>query len=219
MLYSPTISTESQHHEEPIKYPSSTHRKTINDPIHRAAQALQLLRELAEEKQTMLARCWRTHGYERLLLQSRLQQIEVAMARALEERRRARAGAPPAPSSSESATDQLSPAVSTPTLPLSDDLRDAIKQDYDKGRGLSATAIADKYHLTYHQVLRVVRGENPRPYPTAKLSEQQVRDILHYYVDNEGQRGVITELAKRFAVRKSTISDIVRRRSWRDIEI
>jgi hypothetical protein len=64
-----------------------------------------------------------------------------------------------------------------------------------------------------------LRNEGEQGHPTAKLNETQVRDILHRYEESNGRRGIIKELSDMFQVRKSTICDIIARRTWRNIDV
>jgi hypothetical protein len=41
---------------------------------------------------------------------------------------------------------------------------------------------------------------------------------LQRYQDSNGRRGIIKELSDVFQVRKSTICDIIARRTWRNID-
>jgi Mor family transcriptional regulator len=208
-----------QRQEEPIKNPLRNHANRM-----RAAAALRIVTELTAEKQTLLARCRSAPSHEHQALQARLQQLELDLARAQEERRRARAGAPPAPPGHNPLAPPPRPSEVVQTFsykepPVDTQTLEQIRTDYCQGKGLNKHALAEKYQLSYRQIQNILRHEDPRPHPTAKLDEAQVRDILRYYLDNGGRRGVITELADRFAVQKSTISDIVRRRSWREIQL
>jgi Mor family transcriptional regulator len=173
------------------------------------------------EKNTLMHRYWQAPMFERSKIQDRIQQIEIDLAHAQEERRRARAGAPPAPgdydpmrnpsrsSSSNSDSSTRSQAWKSKV--------EAIKADYQQGEGLGKLALAEKYGLTPQQIRRVLRHEGDQSHPTAKLNEEQVRDILQRYQDSNGRRGIIKELADDFQVRKSTICDIIARRTWRSI--
>ncbi|NJP05037.1 MAG: hypothetical protein HC837_05110, partial [Chloroflexaceae bacterium] len=109
-------------------------------------------------------------------------------------------------------------AQAMPNRPITEQLAQQVRTDYQDGNGLSKYALAEKYQITYYQVLRILRNEPARVYPTAKLDATQVRNILRHYEESNGRRGIITELATQFKVQKSTISDIVKRRSWRELE-
>ena len=73
--------------------------------------------------------------------------------------------------------------------------------------------------MTRRQIREIVCGEDAQGHSTAKLKESQVREILRRYQECRGRRGIITELAHLFSVQKSTISDIVNRRSWRQLKV
>jgi Mor family transcriptional regulator len=161
--------------------------------------------------------------YERSKIQDRIQQIEIDLAHAQDERRRARAGAPPAPRDYDP---QRNPSRSNSSG--GDSTRshawkskvEAIKADYQQGQGLGKLALAEKYDLSPQQIRRILRNEGDQTHhPTAKLTEEQVRDILQRYQESNGRRGIIKELADTFQVRKSTICDIIARRTWRNIDI
>jgi Mor family transcriptional regulator len=98
-------------------------------------------------------------------------------------------------------------------------MSEAIKADYQAGQGMGKLALAEKYNLSLHQIRRILRGEDERTHSTAKLNEQQVRSILQRYEESNGRRGIIKELADIYHVRKSTICDIVARRTWRNIDV
>jgi Mor family transcriptional regulator len=80
-------------------------------------------------------------------------------------------------------------------------------------------ALAEKYGLSVQQIRRVLGEAVEHSHPTAKLAEAQVRDILRRYQESNGRRGIIKELADVYQVRKSTICDIIARRTWRNIEV
>ncbi len=221
MYYSTLQGANAQRYEEPIKHPSTA---SSGSTPSRAAAALQTLTRLTEEKQALLVCCRHAPMHERGTIQERLRQVERDLARAQEERRRALAGAPPAPPGYDPMAppprpSEVTPSVSYKEPPLCPQVAEAIRGEYQKGEGLNKHALAEKYQVSYRQIKQILRSEEHRPHPTAKLNEAQVRDILRYYLDNSGRRGIITELAERFAVQKSTISDIVRRRSWREIQL
>ncbi len=192
------------------------------EDYQRASMALQTITRLTTEKQALMNRFYQVSLYERRQIQGRLQELEVALAHAHEERRRARAGAPPAPET----YDPLG------ALPRSEHVAAdshrarswkhkiaAIKADYQAGDGLEKQALAEKYNLSLQQIGRVLGEESARAHPTAKLNETQVRDILQRYRASNGRRGIIKELSDVFQVRKSTICDIIARRTWRSIDI
>jgi transposase len=195
---------------------------TFPDNYTRASTALQIITALTTEKRTLMEHYWQASMNERPAIQDRLQQIEIDLAHAQEERRRARAGAPPAPGN----YDPLGPMPRTENTQRSEVCSqswkqkvDAIKADYQYGEGLGKLALAEKYGLTPQQVRRILRTEGEQGHPTAKLNEAQVRDILQRYAESNGRRGIIKELADMFQVRKSTICDIVARRTWRSIDV
>lgn len=187
----------------------------------RAMTALQRITTLTMERHTLMSRYWQVPLYERPGMQDRLQQIDIELAHAQDERRRARAGAPPAPEnynplgpiprgdsdSSKARTQAWQHTV------------EAIKEEYRNGQGIGKLALAEKYGLSAQQIRRVLRDEGEQTHPTAKLNESQVRDILQRYQESDGRRGIIKELADTFQVRKSTICDIIARRTWRNIDI
>lgn len=194
---------------------------TCPDNYTRATTALQVITSLTHEKTMLMNRYWQAPLYERASIQDRLQQIEIDLAHAQEERRRARAGAPPAPGG----YDPLGP-IPRAGSESSDGARsrawkhkvEAIKADYQNGEGMGKLALAEKYGLSQQQIRRILREEGDQTHSTAKLNETQVRDILQRYQDSNGRRGIIKELAEVFQVRKSTICDIVARRTWRNID-
>lgn len=197
---------------------------TVLDSYTRATVALQMITTLTTEKHSLMSRYWQVPTFERVRIQDRLQQIEVELAYAQEERRRARAGAPPAPTEYDP---MAVPRLETNNSSSNNGVTrsqawqqkvEALKADYQCGRGLGKLALAEKYGLSPQQVRRVLRDEGEQPHPTAKLNEMQVRDILQRYQESNGRRGIIKELADVFRVRKSTICDIVARRTWRSIE-
>ncbi len=194
---------------------------THPDHYARATAALHIITTLTMEKNSLMTRYWQAPLYERSTIQDRIQQIEIDLAHAQEERRRARAGAPPAPrdynplgptprSERGSATNLRSQAWKHKV--------EAIKADYQCGQGLEKLDLAEKYGLTLQQLRRVLREEGDQTHPSAKLNEEQVRDILQRYQESNGRRGIIKELADVFQVRKSTICDIIARRTWRNID-
>jgi Mor family transcriptional regulator len=194
---------------------------TLPDNHTRSAVALQVITALTMEKNTLMNRYWQAPMFERSKIQDRLQQIEIDLAHAQDERRRARAGAPPAPGDydplrSPSRANSSNSDSSTRSQAWKSKV-EAIKADYQQGQGLGKLALAEKYGLSPQQIRRVLRNEGEQSHPTAKLTEDQVRDILQRYQDSNGRRGIIKELADTFQVRKSTICDIIARRTWRSI--
>jgi transposase len=194
---------------------------TLPDNYARATAALHMITRLTQEKQSLMNRTLSTPLQERAALQQRLQQVERELAYAQDERRRALAGAPPAPVG----YDPLGP-LSRAEHHKEEKPRqrgwkhkiEAIRADYQQGEGMERQALAEKYDLTLQQIEQVLREKNQRGHPTAKLNESQVRDILHRYRESNGRRGIIKELADSFQVRKSTICDIIARRTWRNID-
>jgi hypothetical protein len=195
---------------------------TFANNFTRANAALEQITALTLEKQTLLSQAWQAPLYERPTIKHRLQQIERELAQAQDERRRAQAGAPPAPPGYDPQKPQQrtesssSNALRAPTWKHK---VEAIRADYQGGEGLGKQALAAKYNLTPQQIGRVLGEEENRTHSTAKLNETQVRDILHRYHESNGRRGIIKELSEVFQVRKSTICDIIARRTWRNIEV
>lgn len=194
---------------------------TPPDAQKRAAVALIIMQQLTEERYQMMNHADQYPVYERVRLRSRLHQLERELAYAQEERRRALAGAPPAPPAydpqqpvlldeEEDRAEQRSQMIAERST--------AIRADYQQGQGLSKAELAEKYGLSIQQVRRIVRSESSRGHPKAKLDAAQVRDILRRYRDNKGKRGIVRELSEAFQVQKSTICDIIARRTWRDVE-
>lgn len=193
---------------------------TALDNYTRAVVALQMITTLTAEKHTLMNRYWQSPMYEHPRIQKRLQQIEIELAHAQEERRRARAGAPPAPMEYDPlAIPRLETNHNSSIRPQTSLQKiEEIKADYQCGHGMGKLALAEKYGLSPQQIRRVLRDEGTQPHPAAKLNEAQVRDILQRYQESNGRRGIIKELADVFHVRKSTICDIVSRRTWRNVE-
>lgn len=195
---------------------------SVADSYQRANAALRIITQLTQEKNALMTRYWQAPMYERASIQERLQQIDIDLAHAQEERRRARAGAPPAPGD----YDPMGPTPRASASASSSGARsrawkhkvEAIKADYQCGQGMCKLALAEKYGLTQQQLRRVLREDSDQSHPTAKLNEEQVRDILQRYQDSNGRRGIIKELSDVFQVRKSTICDIIARRTWRNID-
>jgi transposase len=194
---------------------------TLPDNYARATAALHMITQLTQEKQSLMNRTMSTPLHERAALQQRLQQVERELAYAQDERRRALAGAPPAPVG----YDPLGPLsrvehrkTESPRPRGWKHTIEAIRADYQQGEGMERQALAEKYDLSLQQIEQVLREKNQRGRSTAKLNEAQVRDILHRYRESNGRRGIIKELADSFQVRKSTICDIIARRTWRYVD-
>jgi Mor family transcriptional regulator len=195
---------------------------TLHDPLARAQHALQAITALTSEKQAIMTRYWRVPQNERLHLRDRLQQIDIDLANAQEERRRAQAGAPPAPlhyNPLGPLQHNTNPEEHGARMRSWSQTSEAIKTDYQAGQGMGKLALAEKYNLSLQQIRRILRDEDERAHSTAKLNEQQVRSILQRYEESNGRRGIIKELADMYHVRKSTICDIVARRTWRNIDV
>jgi Mor family transcriptional regulator len=194
---------------------------TLPDNYARATAALQMITRLTQEKQSLMSRAMHTPLQERAALQHRLQQVERELAHAQDERRRALAGAPPAPVGYDPLGPLSRVETSKDDKPRSRSWKhkmEAIRADYQQGEGMGRQALAEKYDLSLQQIEQVLREKTRRGHPTAKLNEAQVRDILHRYRESNGRRGIIKELADSFQVRKSTICDIISRRTWRNID-
>jgi len=195
---------------------------TLHDPFNRAHNALQAMTALTMEKQAIMTRYWRVPQHERLQLRDRLQQIDIDLANAQEERRRAQAGAPPAPLHYDPLgplQQNINPDEHNTRVRSWQHTSEAIRADYQDGEGLDRLALAEKYGLSLQQIRRVLHDKEDRTHSTAKLNEDQVRSILHRYEESNGRRGIIKELADAYDVRKSTICDIVARRTWRNIDV
>lgn len=54
--------------------------------------------------------------------------------------------------------------------------------------------------------------------PRNRLNREQVEAILQKYAEHRRSRGIVTQLASEYQVTKSTISDIVARRTWRHLD-
>jgi plasmid maintenance system antidote protein VapI len=196
---------------------------TLHDSFTRASNALQMITNLTTEKQALMTQYWRVPQHERMHLRDRLQQIDIDLANAQEERRRAQAGAPPAPLH-YNPLGPLHHNVSNDEQHVSrrrswQQVSEAIKAEYQAGEGVGKLALAEKYGVSVQQVRRIVGEPEEHTHSTAKLNEEQVRSILLRYEESKGRRGIIKELADAFQVRKSTICDIVARRTWRNIDI
>ncbi len=195
---------------------------TVPNNYARAATALHVITNLTVEKQSLMTRSWQVPQYERAHIRRRLQEIDIELAHAQDERRRARAGAPPAPHGYDpmGAVPRVERGESEGTRGRSWRQKvEEIRADYQAGAGLDKDALSEKYNLSLQQIRRVLNeNDAERSHPTAKLNEDQVRDILQRYQDSNGRRGIIKELADVFHVRKSTICDIIARRTWRNID-
>lgn len=187
----------------------------------RAAAALRLIQNLTSEQHRLMAHYWHVPLHERPAVQQRLQQIARDLAAAHAERRRARAGAPPAPRVATPPVD-LPRSASDEHEPLQRrrwrHTAEAVRADYRQGQGLSSADLARKYNLSPRQVERALRDQTGQGHSTARLNAAQVRDILQRYAESNGRRGIITELAAHYQVGRNTISDIVSRRTWRTID-
>jgi Mor family transcriptional regulator len=195
---------------------------TLQDRFTRAHNALQAITALTTEKQALMTHYWRVPQHERLHLRTRIEQIDIDLANAQEERRRAQAGAPPAPLHYNPLgpfQHNTNPEERTARVRSWQQISEAVRADYQNGEGLSKLALAEKYGLSMQQIRRVLHDKEERTHSTAKLNEEQVRSILQRYEESNGRRGIIKELADTYHVRKSTICDIVARRTWRNIDV
>lgn len=57
-------------------------------------------------------------------------------------------------------------------------------------------------------------GENK---PNSKLKECEVLEIRKIHNDTNGRRGIVTELAIFYKIDQSTVSNIIRRKTWKHI--
>ncbi len=180
--------------------------------------ALGWLWRLTAQQHRLQASFWRSDSTLRPAIWRRLVQIEHALGYVWEERRRLRAGAPPAPPD----YDPFTPVVPfDPDAPAAIPSRAAwatrvaaIRADYQQGQGLGKPALAEKYGLSLATIRRILRDECPR---TAHLEARDVQAIRARYAACKGQRGIIGELAATYQVHRSTIFEIVTWRTWRNL--
>ncbi len=152
-----------------------------------------------------------------------LEHVRWLVAKSFDEKRRALAGAAAVPtydpfayvpSALEVYLESLRESV---VVHLSAQQIERLKAEYERGRGLSRDALAERYGISRRRVDTLLRGELEE-HATARLTRAQVAEILRCYRESAGRRGIVSELARRYGVGKNTISDIVARRTWRDVE-
>lgn len=186
----------------------------------RAERALRWLWRLSAQQHALSQQFWRAAATHRPAIWQRLARIEHALGYVWEERRRARAGAPPAPpdydpfAPVEPYDEQAEALQGRSARAVWLERVAAIRADYQQGHGMSKPELAAKYGLSLATIRRILRTESQ---PTAHLSASDVRAIRARYAACQGQRGIINELAATYRVHRSTIFEIISWRTWRDL--